>query len=216
MTSFADDNRSILNARKAKYNSTDSVSSAKDCENANTAVGTQTVKRSSDSAVSRLVDSHRKHVQRKRAENSKAIEEAFRLGSNKERPVYEDYAVKEHNFPVGIIAIAFALTVVAVFLLLNFSQISKFNDQILRLESEMAEDTKRISELDMLIDKNTDITAIEEFAKERGMIKADRVETKYVNMSSGYKIEKMPATEDEGYTISTAMSGVISLFGEAW
>ena len=80
----------------------------------------------------------------------------------------------------------------------------------------MAEDTKRISELDMLIDKNTDITAIEEYAKDRGMIKADRVETKYVNMSSGYKIEKMPATEEEGYTISTAMSGVISLLDEAW
>ncbi len=216
MTSFADDNRSILNARKSQYNNSISVSSESVCrkeqsESAKRSSGTDTV-----SAFYRLVDFRKKYVMRKSRENRKAIDEAFKLGANKANTEYEDYAVKEHNSPVGILAIAFALTVVAIFLLINFSQISKFNDEINRLESEMTEDTKRISELDMLIDKNTDITAIEEFAKSRGMIKADRVETKYVNMSSGYKIEKMPATENEGYTISTAMSGVISLFGEAW
>ncbi len=216
MTSFADDNRSILNARKDKYNNSTPVSSASTrgvcCEKP----VNKPARRADNGTISRLVDCRKRYVDRKRRENRRAIDEAFKLGSNKATPEYEDYAVKEHNFPVGVVAIAFALTVVAVFLLLNFSQISKFNDQINRLEGEMAEDTKRISELDMLIDKNTDITAIEEYAKERGMIKADRVETKYVNMSSGYKIEKMPATEEEGYTISTAMSGVISLFGEAW
>ncbi len=216
MTSFADDNRSILNARKVKYNNSTPVSSASTCDIPVAKPTKRPAGRKYASNFARLVDCRKRYVDRKREENRRAIDEAFKLGSNKAITEYEDYAVKEHNFPVGVVAIAFALTVVAVFLLLNFSQISKFNDQINQLEGEMAEDTKRISELDMLIDKNTDITAIEEYAKERGMIKADRVETKYVNMSSGYKIEKIPATEDEGYTISTAMSGVISLFGEAW
>lgn len=216
MTSFADDNRSILNARKAQYNNSIPVSSESVCREKQTDSARRPSGGDHISAFYRLVDFRKKYMMRKSRENRKAIDEAFKLGANKVNTKYEDYAVKEHNSPVGILAIAFALTIVAIFLLINFSQISKFNDEINRLESEMTEDTKRISELDMLIDKNTDITAVEEYAKSRGMIKADRVETKYVNMSSGYKIEKMPATENEGYTISTAMSGVISLFGEAW
>ena len=172
------------------------------------------------SEFSKFVDRHRRYVKRKQetfaGENRKVIREAFARGTNKANVDYDDYEVKEHNFPIAFVAIAFALTVVAVFLLLNFSQISKFNDEIHKLENEMTEDAKRISELDMLIDKNTDIAKVEEYAKSRGMIKQDRVETKYINMSSGYKIEKMPATQDDGYTISTAMSGVISLLGESW
>ena len=219
MTSFADDTRFILNARKAKYNM--SVASAEVSE-------TQTVQKAyvrkpavqEKSEFSKFVDRRRRYVKRKQeafaGENRKVIREAFERGTNKADISYDDYEVKEHNFPIAIVAIAFALTIVAVFLLLNFSQISKFNDEINKLEGEMAEDAKRISELDMLIDKNTNISEVEEYAKSRGMIKQDRVETKYINMSSGYKIEKMPATQDDGYTISTAMSGVLSLLGESW
>ena len=219
MTSFADDSRSILNARKAKYNYSASESSAS-MPTERAYATRQPAKKQEKSALSDFVDRRRRYVKRKQeafaGENRKVIREAFERGTNKVDVSYEDYAVKEHNFPVSVVAIAFGLTIVAVFLLLNFSQISKFNDEINRLEREMAEDTKRISELDMLIDKSCDISAVEEYAKSCGMIKADRVETKYINMSSGYKIEKMPTTEAEGYTVSTAMSGVISLFDEAW
>lgn len=222
MTSFADDTRMILNARKAKYNDSMNASCGQRVakEPAVSSERACAVKKQEKSELSKSVDRVKRVIKRRRevfaGENRKAIRLAFEKGTNKVHTSYDDYEVQEHNFPIAIVAIAFALTVVAVFLLLNFSQISRFNDEINRLEQEMMEDTKRISELDMLIDKNTNIAQVEEFAKSRGMIKQDRVETKYVNMSSGYKIEKMPATQDDGYTISTAMSGVLSLLGESW
>ncbi len=225
MASFADDNTMILNAARRKYNNSTVVQntsasvSAPAPERKTAAKPAPCVRRKpEESAVAKFVDRWVAYARRKRQkfadENRKAIRESFAAGTNKVDYNYDEYTVRDHNFPIGTFAVAFALTVISVFLLMNYSQISKYNGMINELDSQMKESEKVISELDMLVDKQTDISEIEEYAKSNGMVKADRVETKYINMSSSYKIVKKPVGE-EGENVETAMSGVLRLFDEA-
>lgn len=148
------------------------------------------------------------------AQNRIKIREAFVTGTNKAGYSYEEYTLSEHNFPVGLVAVVFAFTVVAVFLLLNYSQISKYNDRINELKSEMETYNEEAKELDILLEKKTDLSEIEKFALENGMVGSEQIESYYVSMADSYKIEKTEDTEKE-YTVSTVMSGVIKLFSEA-
>lgn len=219
MTSFADDNRMILNASRRKYNN--SESNATVARESATESRPPVMRRNEPqkSAVAQIIDRRKKYVQKKKQEfaieNRRVIRESFEGGTNKVEYHYDEYTVKERNFPVSTVAIAFALTVIAVFLLMNFSQISKYNDMINKLDAEMAENAKTISELDMLVERQTDLSEIEEFAGERGLVKADRIDTQYINMSGSYKIVKMPSGDD-GESVNTAMSGVATLLSEVF
>lgn len=73
---------------------------------------------------------------------------------------------------------------------------------------------EEVKELDILLDKKTDLAAIEDFAEENGMVGSEQIEYHYISMSDSFKIEKTDDTEQE-YTVSTVMSGVIKLFSEA-
>ena len=224
MASFADDNTMILNAARRKYNNstvvhnTSASVSAPAPERTAAKPAAYVRRKPEKSAAAKFVDRWVSYAKRKRQkfadENRKTIRESFAAGTNKVEYNYDEYTVRDHNFPIGTFAVAFALTVISVFLLMNYSQISKYNGMINELDSRMKESEKVISELDMLVDKQTDISEIEEYAKSNGMVRADRVETKYINMSSSYKIVKKPVGE-EGENVETAMSGVLRLFDEA-
>lgn len=231
MTSFADDNRKILKSRNRQYNINSSGTEAPAAVSKSSnpqvcrSVGSQSarrraysVKAPSGTAFSDFLGQYRKYAQRRdekfAAQNRIKIRNAFVTGTKKAGYSYEEYTYDEHNFPVGLVAVVLAFTLVVVFLLLNYSQISKYNDRINELKSEMEAYNEEAKELDILIEKKTDLSEIEKFAMENGMVGSEQIESHYISMADSYKIEKTSDTEKE-YTVSTVMSGVIKLLGEA-
>lgn len=232
MTSYADDNRSLFTARNRKYAVSYSSSEAKcptqspSCSRTET-THTATTQRPrtatrSNETQSTLgvfwkqyrdaVDEHDKKVA---AKNAKTIAGAMRAGVKKVDYSYDDYAVEEHNFPISFAALAVAFTVIVVFLLLNWSQITKYTNDIFDLKSEMTSYSAEIAEYEILLGKRTDHTTVEAYASAAGLVSSDKVESRYVSMTDNYKLEKANGAQDGGYTVSTAMSGVIRLFSEA-
>lgn len=226
MTSYADDNRFVFRSRN--HNTTHAVTTRHKAASPDTRVNAANRSRSVSSgdtytltdelraAMTRYKRAAERRDQKRAAENEKKIRKAFSAGTTKVSYRYEDYAVEEHNFPVSFAAVAVALTLIAVFLLLNYSQITKFNNDISNLKTEMNQYSAEIAEYDILIGKKTDHASIEEYARENGLVSSDKVISRYVTMSDNYKIEKTDgAASDDGYTVSTVMSGVVRLFGEA-
>lgn len=218
MTSFADDNRRILNAKKSQYNRTDRTHAGPSVAPSRP-VAKKAVNREETlgDAVMRAAARVKKQKAAKNAEfavtNRQTIRDSLAAGVNKVNYNYEEYSVEENNFPISLAAIAVAVTVVAVFLLLNYSQITKYNSNINRLEESLAEYNAQIAEYDILLDKKSDHSVIEAYAVENGMVTSEQITSHYVTMSDSYKIVKSDETESE-VTVSTVMSGVVKLFGE--
>lgn len=242
MTSYADDNRRLFIERNRKNSAVCASAGRREAENlrqsggsiqnrpeerrkttVSTAGSRQAIQREETlgTAVCRAVARYKKQNEekdRKRAaENARIIRRAVDAGAKKVEYTYEDYCVKEHNFPVSFAAISIALTMIAVFLLLNYSQITKFSNDIGDLKNDMAEYNAAIAELDILINKRTDHAAIEAYAAEHGLVSSDKVASRYVSMTDSYKIEKTDGAADEAgeVSVSTVMSGVVRLFSEA-
>ncbi|MBR5527936.1 MAG: hypothetical protein IKV97_02945 [Clostridia bacterium] len=215
MTSFADDNRRILNTKNRQYNRT--TESLRTYSDARQTAGVSAQEETFGTAVRRVARRAKRAADLKNArfavENSKTIRDTLAAGVNKVDYSYEEYAVEENNFPVSLAAIAVAVTVVAVFLLMNYSQITKYNKNINELQETMAEYNAQIAEHDILLNKKTDHSVIEKYALENGMVTSEQVSSKYVTMSDSYKIIKSNESETE-VSVSTVMSGVIKLFGE--
>lgn len=222
MTSFADDNRKILKSTNAQYNR------SRNAYAANAAPASRPVKKAHaapvdaseapEDSLSELIRRRKKYVARKKAafaaKNRVRIYEAFVEGPKQVNYAYDEYTVREHNFPVSFAAVVFAFTVVAVFLLLNYSQISKYSYMINDLEDEMETYEAQRKEYEIQIDKKTDLASIEAYAEKNGMIAAEQVQSYYISMQDGFKIEKTKHPET-GYTVNTVMSGVLKLFSEA-
>lgn len=222
MTSFAQDNARILKARKSQYNRTATCYAAPENRVSAQKVRTSSPKVAENEYAQKIKKAavrRKKVVEQKQrafaAENRKTIIDSFRAGPESVKYSYEEYKINEHNFPVSFAVIAVALTMVAVFLLLNYSQISKYNNSINELKEMKADYEAQIAELDIYLDKKTDLAIIEQYADANGMVTSEHLDcSSYISMSDSFKMEKCTETETE-YTIGTVMSGVITLFGEA-
>lgn len=231
MTSYADDNRFVFASRNKAATIQKAENPTRRRENtpyaekptayerkrvATAGERTPTVRQELRMVAERCHRAAERRDQKRAIENEKVIRRAFARGTKKVSYNYEDYAVEEHNFPISFVAIAAALTLITVFLLLNYSQITKFNNDMNDLKSDMAEYNAEIAQYDILIGKKTDHASIEQYAQNHGLVSSDKVISRYVTMSDNYKIEKTDgAASDDGYTVSTVMSGVVRLFGEA-
>lgn len=232
MTSYADDNRFVFASRNKKTpekNTAEPIRRREEPTRAARPSGTheavKTATTHSDApsvadelllAVKRCRKAQERRDRKRASENEKIIRKAFAGGVKKVSYNYEDYAVEEHNFPISFAAVTAALTLIAVFLLLNYSQITKFNNDMSDLKTDMEQYNAEIAQYDILIGKKTDHASIEQYAYDNGLVSSDKVISRYVTMSDSYKIEKTDgAASDDGYTVSTVMSGVVRLFGEA-
>ncbi len=219
-----DDNRSILNKRKSQYN----VNAEKPTQNIQEPAPSSSapVRRTSSGASKKTAEDiitdaivrRRRYVKRRNENfarsNRVTIKKALAEGPQKVKYSYDEYTVSERNIPFGFLAIALALTLVAVFLLLNYSQISKYNTKINELKNDISSYEEETKQLSILLDKNCDFEDIEAYAKENGMIGSEQIESHYISMADSFKIENTADKEEEGYIISTVMSGVIKLFSE--
>lgn len=220
MTSFVEGNTRILNSKIEQYNRSMRTEEVCRAVSANARAREASDEASLSTVIKAVAKKRKKAVDKKNAafaaENREIIRESIEKGSSKVRYSYEEYKYNDHNFPIGLAAIALVLTIVCVFLLLNYSQITQYTNSINKLESQKAEYFAEIAELDIMLDKKTDLAAIEKYALDNGMVTSEHIEAShYINMSDSYKIEKSYETEHE-FAVSTVMSGVVKLFGEAF
>ncbi len=205
MTSFAGDNRNILKSANRQYN--------------------MNVDYASGSNLGRNIEKLRKAVEAKNnrkatknynkaRKNKIIIEQTLSKGPKKVENDFHDYKVSgSSTFPVALISMAAVITLIAVFFLLNCAQITKYNNEITSLEAQITEYKAQRAELVIQLDKKIDLSEIESYAKESGMVKTEKLPVMYINMTNDYKIEKVTEPETE-YAVSTVMSGVAELFRE--
>ena len=110
---------------------------------------------------------------------------------------------------IGIIIFA----VVVMMILFSLAQISEFKKEISTLENQREELVSEIEELNLNIDMKNDIRMIEQTATEEfGMVKSNRVESRYISVAEGERVElpESGETEEEYGIFSTMMSSVSS------
>ncbi|MBQ6183153.1 MAG: septum formation initiator family protein [Clostridia bacterium] len=91
----------------------------------------------------------------------------------------EKVTVIEHRkksktpLPLGIIFTICAVTLLFVFLVMNYAEVDSYNAQIAELRDELTELQKTASKLKVRLEKKNDLVEIEEYATdELGMVKA--------------------------------------------
>jgi cell division protein FtsL len=216
MSSFIEENSNILNGRKSQYNRNTAQTASSGSQPRRSANTSQ--RRNSDEIIAEALERRRRYVKRRNEkfakENSVAVRKALACGPEKINYSYDEYTVSEKSIPFGFLAVALALTLVAIFLLLNYSQISKYNTKINNIKSDIASYQEETKQLSILLDKNCDFEKVEAFAKKNGMIGSEQIESYYISMADSFKIENTADEEEDGYIISTVMSGFIELFSE--
>ncbi|MBQ4066036.1 MAG: septum formation initiator family protein [Clostridia bacterium] len=126
----------------------------------------------------------------------------------------EEVIVKKAPVSATLIVGIVLFCAVVMMIIFSFAQISEFKKEISSLESQKQELTAEIDQLTLDIDVKNDIRQIEQIATEEiGMVKSNRVESKYISVAEGEKVVVPEATvnTEESYGIfSTMMSTVQS------
>ena len=126
----------------------------------------------------------------------------------------EEVVVKKAPVSVSLIIGIILFCAVVMMIIFSFAQISEFKKEISSLEAQKETLTAEIDQLCLDIDLKNDIRYIEQVATEEiGMVKSNRVESKYISVAEGERIELPEAAEatNEDYGIfSTMMSSVQS------
>lgn len=114
---------------------------------------------------------------------------------------------------IGIVLFA----VVVMMIIYSFSAISEFKQEISSLENKKAELTEEISELSLRMDMKEDIRTIEKIATEElGMVKSNRVESKYINLTEGDRIEVVNNSDGADTNDYGIFSTMLSTVGSNW
>ncbi len=205
MTSSVRGNRNVINTVTNQYNDMYS----------DTAVS---YPRAEKSAFARLCGRIKKRIDIDHAAQDAYYKEKYKyneqiIDSDSERTQYNmiEYSVSERLINPRTIIIVAAVVLTLVFLILNQSKVSEYNAEIGRLESEIAEFDHKREKLSIELDEAIDISAIETYAREKGMVSVEELETRYINIPDSTVLE-IGNAPDEEYSFSTFMSGVAGLF----
>ncbi|MGM9635541.1 MAG: septum formation initiator family protein [Candidatus Avispirillum sp.] len=127
--------------------------------------------------------------------------------------------VKVDNPPVskGIIIAIVLFAVVVMMIIFSFSQISAFKREISDLEAQRSELCEEIEKLSLDVDLKNNVREIERAATEDiGMVKSNQVQSKYISLSDGERIEVITNTSDSGEKDYGVFSTVMSVFDRNW
>lgn len=126
----------------------------------------------------------------------------------------EEVVVKKAPVSASLIIGIVLFCAVVMMIIFSFAQISEFKKEISSLESQKQELYAEIDQLALDIDVKNDIRQIEQIATEEiGMVKSNRVESKYISVAEGEYIvvpEEAGNTEEDYGIFSTMMSTVQS------
>ena len=101
-------------------------------------------------------------------------------------------------------------------IIFSFAQINEFKREISGLESKRSELSTEVEQLAIQLDLKNDVRVIEKAAREDiGMVRRNQVESKYINIAQGDRVEVIEDTEEnqEDFGIFTTL---LSSVGSGW
>ena len=102
-------------------------------------------------------------------------------------------------------------------IIFSFSQISQFKSEISDLESQRSALCEEIDKLSLSVDLKNDVREIERAATEDiGMVKSNQVESKYISLSEGERVEVISENADSAESDYGIFGTVMSAFGRNW
>ena len=137
--------------------------------------------------------------------------------SNMKSGAHEEVRVDNPHVSKGIIIAIVLFAVVVMMIIFSFSQISAFKREISDLEAQRSELCQEIDRLSLDVDLKNNVREIERAATEDfGMVKSNQVQSKYISLSDGERIEVISSTSDAGDKDYGVFSTVMSVFGRNW
>lgn len=128
----------------------------------------------------------------------------------------DEVRVKSSPIPKSIVIAVILFTAIVLMILFSFAQINEFKREISGLESQRSELNTEIAQLAIQLDLKNDVRVIEQTAREDiGMVRRNQVESKYINVAQGDRVEVLNDAEETGEDFgifSTLMSSV----GSSW
>ncbi|MBQ3526951.1 MAG: septum formation initiator family protein [Clostridia bacterium] len=128
----------------------------------------------------------------------------------------DEVVVKKAPVSASLIIGVILFAVVVMMIIFSFAQISEFKREISTLDREREELVAEIDQLSLEIDLKNDIRTIEQIATEEiGMVKSNRVESKYISVAQGERVE-LPAAANDVAEESGVLANLLSAAGSNW
>ena len=128
----------------------------------------------------------------------------------------DEVRVKSSPVPKSILIAIVLFTAVVLMIIFSFAQINEFKREISGLESKRSELSTEVEQLAIQLDLKNDVRVIEKAAREDiGMVRRNQVESKYINIAQGDRVEVIEDTEEnqEDFGIFTTL---LSSVGSGW
>lgn len=86
---------------------------------------------------------------------------------------YQKIGKKKSPFPISFVFGIITITVLVLFLMMNYAEVDKYNSSIAELKSQLTDLQKEADKLEQRLDRKDDLIYIEEYASEKlGMVKS--------------------------------------------
>ena len=121
--------------------------------------------------------------------------------------------VEKKPLPINVLLISLLCTLFIAAMIFSYIQINEYTVQVSELRSTVSELMSEDKELSSALEQKNDMAVIEQKAQELGMVKADRLTKKHINLTNEDKVEviETDSSEDESI-VTTIMSGILSNF----
>ncbi len=121
-------------------------------------------------------------------------------------------------FPLGIVLVLTVITVLFLFMMMNYAEIDQYNSEIRDLRNQLGELQNQQKKLEVRLENKDDRAAFEQYAiEELGMVKADSLNKYIITLSPDDKTEIMEYEEEKesgfGYLLSGLSEVVRGFFG---
>lgn len=128
----------------------------------------------------------------------------------------DEVRVKSAPVPKSVLIAIVLFTAIVMMIIFSFAQINEFKREISGLESKRSELSTEVEQLAIQLDLKNDVRVIEQTAREDiGMVRRNQVESKYINIAQGDRVEVIEDTEEdqEDFGIFTTL---LSSVGNGW
>ena len=118
-----------------------------------------------------------------------------------------EVALKRVPFPKFMIVVAL-MFIVLIFMIQSFVSIYEYKRENAELRAQLEQLVERESQLRAALEDRIDVSEIEAWAKEIGMINGGQVDEKYIDLSGGDVIENFGGDANEFGSFSTMLSAI--------
>lgn len=120
---------------------------------------------------------------------------------------------KKSPFPITTIAFMVGITVLILFIMMNYAEIDKYNSAITDLRNEVATLQAQQEKLNLRLENKDDRTAFEKYASEElGMVKSDSLSKYIITLNPEDKTEIMEYDDGTDTGFGYLLSGLAEVF----